>query len=186
MTDKRQQIEAAATEAIKHGGLSSVSFRTLADEVGVKSSSVHYHFATKADLAEAVVRGYTDEFSGALAQIAREEKTLRGRIERLIEAFEDNAAKGDFCLCGAIAADAVTLEDATQRALRTFFRVTEAWLTAVLDEGRDELNTNLASADIAKVLLAGLEGAGLVDRAVGGTEHLEAFRRLVASFTTGE
>ena len=120
-----------------------------------------------------------------LSEIVREEKTLRGRLERLITLFEGLACEGNFCLCGAIAADAVALDDATQRALRTFFRVTQAWLTAVVDEAREELNTNLDSADIARVLLAGLEGAGLIDRAVGGTEHLTAFRRLVDSFTTG-
>ena len=55
----------------------------------------------------------------------------------------------------------------------------------MLDEGRDERTTDLESADIAKVLVAGLEGAGLIDRAVGGIEHLASFRRLVDSFTTG-
>lgn len=185
MADKRHQIEEVATAAISKGGLSSISFRTLAEEVGVKSSSVHYHFATKADLAEAVVRGYTDKFNGVLAQIVRDEKTLRGRIEALITAFEGLAEDGMFCLCGAVAADASDIDDATQRALRTFFRVTEAWLTAVLDEGRDELSTSLESADIARVLVAGLEGAGLIDRAVGGLEHLAAVRRLVDSFTVG-
>ncbi len=185
MADKRQQIEAAATDAIKKGGLSSVSFRTLADEVGVKSSSVHYHFPTKADLAEAVVRGYTDDFNGVLSNILREERNLRPRLYRLIEVFDDVNARDELCLCGAIAADAVSLDDATRRALRTFFRVTEAWLEALLDEAQDELRTELESAHIARVLMAGLEGAGLVDRAVGGTDHLEAYRRLVDSFTTG-
>ncbi len=185
MSDKRQQIEEAATSAIRKGGLSSISFRTLADEVGVKSSSVHYHFATKADLAESVVRGYTDDFKVVLAQISREEQTLRGRLERLITIFEDLAQEGNFCLCGAIAADASAIDDSTQRALRSFFQVTETWMTEILEQARPEVATELSSEDIARILVAGLEGAGLIDRAVDGKEHLGAYRRLVHSFTTG-
>lgn len=185
MTDKRQQIEQVAMDAIRKGGLSSVSFRTLAEDVGVKSSSVHYHFRTKADLAEAVVRSYTDEFSGALAQIAKEEKSLRGRLDRLVTAFEGLVREDNFCLCGALAADAVTLDDNTRRALRTFFHVAEAWVTAVVDEARDELRTDLESADIARVLVAGLEGGGLIDRAVGETRYLASCRNLVNGITTG-
>ncbi len=186
MADKREQIATAATSAIKTGGLSSVSFRTLAEEVGVKSSSVHYHFPTKADLAEAVVRGYTEDFNAVLGKIAREEKTLRGRLQRLVDVFSGVVDHNELCLCGAVAADAVTLDDATRRALKTFFRVTEAWLVAVVDEARTELSTELDSDDVARILMAGLEGASLVDRAIGGVDHLESYRRLVNSFTLGE
>jgi len=55
MTDKRTEIETAATEAVQRSGLNNVSFRTLADSVGVKSSSVHYYFAEKSDLANAII-----------------------------------------------------------------------------------------------------------------------------------
>ena len=186
MSHKRQQMEEAATSAIRKGGLSSISFRTLADEVGVKSSSVHYHFATKADLAESVVRGYTDDFKVVLAQIEREEPTLRGRLERLIEMFEGLTREGNFCLCGAIAADASAIDGATRRALRSFFEVTETWMADVIEQAPDEVTTTLGSEDIARILVAGLEGAGLIDRAVDGGEHLEAFRCLLHSFTTAQ
>ena len=66
MADKREQIEAIASAAIRKSGLNSVSFRTLADEVGVKSSSVHYHFPTKLDLAQSVVGVYTEDFGEAV------------------------------------------------------------------------------------------------------------------------
>jgi len=53
--DKRQKLEEVAITAVQHGGLKSLSFRTLADEVGIKSSSVHYHFPEKSHLAKALI-----------------------------------------------------------------------------------------------------------------------------------
>ncbi|MEL7448697.1 MAG: TetR/AcrR family transcriptional regulator, partial [Pseudomonadota bacterium] len=81
MADKREQIEQVATQAIKHEGIRSVSFRTLADEVGVKSSSVHYHFPTKDDLAEAVIRSYSQAFGEALRDISLQDTNLVDKID---------------------------------------------------------------------------------------------------------
>ncbi|MEO0972841.1 MAG: TetR family transcriptional regulator, partial [Pseudomonadota bacterium] len=76
MLDKREQIEEVATKAIKKDGIRSVSFRTLADEVDVKSASVHYHFPKKSDLAHAVVARYSETFLGVLADIDTQHRTL--------------------------------------------------------------------------------------------------------------
>jgi TetR/AcrR family transcriptional repressor of nem operon len=49
----------AAERHIRVGGYDAFSFRDLAAEVGVKSSSVHYHFPTKEKLAAEVIHRYT-------------------------------------------------------------------------------------------------------------------------------
>jgi TetR/AcrR family transcriptional regulator, transcriptional repressor for nem operon len=60
MTEMATAIMDAAELRIRHGGFSGFSFRDLAADVGVKSSSVHYHFPTKEDLTAAVIHRYTD------------------------------------------------------------------------------------------------------------------------------
>jgi TetR/AcrR family transcriptional repressor of nem operon len=60
MTEMRNAILDAAEARIRRGGYSGFSFREIAVDVGVKSSSVHYHFPTKEMLAAAVARRYTD------------------------------------------------------------------------------------------------------------------------------
>ena len=59
-TDTRETIMRAAGAMVQNRGYNALSFRELAAEVGVKSSSVHYHFPTKGDLAVALARRYTD------------------------------------------------------------------------------------------------------------------------------
>ena len=60
MTDVAIDIMNSAERRIRIGGLNGFSFREIAADVGVKSSSVHYHFQTKEKLAAAVLRRYTE------------------------------------------------------------------------------------------------------------------------------
>jgi TetR/AcrR family transcriptional repressor of nem operon len=61
MSEIADAIIDAAERRIRLGGFNGFSFREIAADVGVKSSSVHYHFATKEKLAAAVIHRYTDE-----------------------------------------------------------------------------------------------------------------------------
>ena len=47
---------------IRQGGYHGFSFRNIADAVGIKSSSVHYHFETKEKLGIATTKRYADNF----------------------------------------------------------------------------------------------------------------------------
>ena len=88
MADKREEIVSIATKAIQRDGLRSVSFRKLANEAGIKSSSVLYHFPTKPDLAESLVLNYTEQFEERLSVIDRGERCLVAKLEALVEIFE--------------------------------------------------------------------------------------------------
>src|ERR1700730_3531610 len=61
MKDVKTEIMDAAERRMQLGGFNGFSFREIAADVGVKRSSVHYHFPTKEALAAAVLRRYTEE-----------------------------------------------------------------------------------------------------------------------------
>ncbi len=183
MSTKRQQIEAAATRAIQKDGIRAVSFRTLADEVGVKSASVHYHFPTKADLAHAVVQGYSARFFDMLENIGAENETLRDKLEALVDGFEAVLARQDFCLCGMMAAELTSLDDLTRGALKRFFEDTEAWLLEQFARHADEIDSPLAPELLAAMIVAGLEGALLLDLVSGSETHLDAQRAYLRTLT---
>ncbi len=184
MADKRTEIETAARSAIKRGGLASVSFRTLADEVGVKSASVHYHFPTKADLAQSVVRAYSSDFEAALGSIAATANGLAGKLNGLVDVFEGVLAEQNLCLCGMMSAELAALDEVTQASLKRFFTVSESWLEGVFETHRDEVTISMQSAELAKLYMASLEGATLVDRVHGTTERLAACRRFAEAIVS--
>jgi TetR/AcrR family transcriptional repressor of nem operon len=176
MSNKREQLEQAATDAIKKDGLRGISFRTLADEVGVKSASVHYHFPTKADLAQAVVVRYAEAFATELDAIERRETGLLAKLEALVGLFEATFAADDFCLCGMLAAEVSSLDEPTRAALNRFFGGTETWLKRQFEAHADELASDLPPATLAAVFVSGLEGALLLDRTQARDDRLGAYR----------
>src|SRR5690348_13026901 len=66
MSDVKTAIMDAAERRMQRGGFGGFSFREIAADVGIKSSSVHYHFPTKEGLAAAVIRRWAEETSKAI------------------------------------------------------------------------------------------------------------------------
>jgi len=183
MTDRRDHLQDIAQQHVQRGGLKTLSFRTLADEAGIKSSSVHYHFPEKADLCEALIERYSANLMDQLEEIsARTKWNLRKKLNAFVGIFE-SVAKGDaVCLCGMLAAEYDNLSDQNRQQLHTFFRDMEKWLSAVFNHHKDELATTLPTQQLAKSIVSGLEGALLVDRVAGNNQAVTAQKNTILSF----
>jgi len=179
MTDNRNKLKDAALNNVQRNGLKGLSFRTLADEVGIKSSSVHYYFPEKADLATALIEQYSTRFFESLTDIANQRWGLRKKITAFIGIFEQVAKNEQLCLCGMMAAEVEHLNDKNKQMLGKFFKQTERWLKEQFEAHQDELHTTLAPAQLAKAMLSGLEGALLLDRVTGKSRQLKAQKELI-------
>ena len=78
VSEGAERILDAAKAMIRTQGFNGFSFREV-----VKSSSVHYHFPTKAELGSAATRRYTERFLAAL----REPETASADVNAVIEAL---------------------------------------------------------------------------------------------------
>lgn len=177
MSEKRIQLEAAATDAVQRSGLHNLSFRTLADAVGVKSSSVHYYFPEKSDLAGALIDGYQAGFADLLAQIDRDNPTAKGKLDAFVKVFEDVLAAEKFCLCGMLAAEVDTLDSQNRAKLSAYFKMLEDWLVAAIETS--PVAPQMSARSMALSLLSGLEGAILIDRIEGGSARVQSQRDLI-------
>lgn len=182
MSEKRDQLERAATEAVQRSGLNNLSFRTLADEVGVKSSSVHYYFPEKSDLAAALIKRYRDDFSARLELIGKKRTSLRTKLEAFIKMFESVMREQKFCLCGMMAAEVESLNESSTEALLDYFQNVEDWLVSTIGEGQDELAQEIKPRVLARIILSGLEGAILIDRVSGRSDFTRSQKQLVRQF----
>lgn len=178
MTDKRDRLETAALDSVQRNGLKGLSFRTLADEIGIKSSSVHYYFPEKSDLARTLIERYSQEFKSQLSAIDNHRWGLRKKIKAFVEIFEKVARQEKLCLCGMMAADLEQLDDDNRQLLSEYFLDTERWLVSLFERHRDELQTSTGSQVLARGLLSALEGALLLDRAVGDDKRIKAQKEL--------
>jgi len=179
---RRDRLEQAAQDAVQQSGLRNLSFRTLADDIGIKSSSVHYHFPEKADLASALIKRYSRDFEQAVAEAIAGRGSLRKKLTAFIGIFDAVAKDDRMCLCGMMAAEIDQLNEANRALLKAYFKDTERALATLLTSHREELASDLPPKTLAALLLSGLEGALLLDRATGGRGRLRAQRTLALSW----
>ncbi len=151
----RDRILDAAEARARAGGYHGFSFRDLAQDVGIKSASVHYHFPTKADLAAALARRYTSRAQDRLGDPA--DLSPEEAVARVTALFRDALLKDDkMCLCGLFGAERDTLPPEVAVATGGFFRLILEYLATAF--GRDWIGPPPAA------ILAQLEGALIVAR----------------------
>ena len=125
----RDRILDAAEARARTGGYHGFSFRDLAEDIGVKSSSVHYHFPTKGDLGEALADRYVRRARTYLGDPAA--MTPSQAVARLTSLFRDALLKDDrMCLCGLFGAERDALPPNVAAATAGFFRLTLDYLEA--------------------------------------------------------
>ena len=102
MKDVKTQIMDAAERRMQRGGFGGFSFREIAADVGIKSSSVHYHFPTKESLAAAVIRRWAADTSD---YIDNQLKKDPDPIRVWTNAFRGTAvSRGRMCPCTVLGA----------------------------------------------------------------------------------
>ena len=67
--ETRNALLVAAEEAARARGIDGFSYADLAETVGIRKASIHYHFPTKDALADAVMRRYADTLAAARTKI---------------------------------------------------------------------------------------------------------------------
>ncbi len=156
MTDVATAIMDAAERRMRIGGFNGFSFREIAVDVGVKSSSVHYHFPTKENLAAAVIRRYTDEVAEL---IDRELATEPDPVKVWTRAFRGTLhSKERMCPCTVLAAGSLALPPEVAVEVKRYFKMC-----------LDKLVAGGLSANSAAELLATITGAMVVANALNDT-----------------
>src|SRR5215831_14862 len=127
-----------AERLVQTRGFNGFSYADIAEEVGITKASLHYHFATKAELGRTLIERYTESFTGALRTITERLPRAEERLRAYVKLYADVLAKQRMCLCGMVAAEYGTLPAPMQDAIRIFFESNESWLAALIEQGSRE------------------------------------------------
>jgi len=169
-TDKRTQIVEIATQLAAIKGFNAFSHRELAEHIGIKSSSVHYHFPKKEDIGIAMMDLYLSEVALYLTHI-KDEASIK-KLQKFCQLFV-NTAKSEqrICLAGMLSSDYSTLGETLQSRVKKFFTFVEHWIAEqVLALGKNQTQAD----EFAKVLMATLEGTLLSARLYNEPERVES------------
>jgi TetR/AcrR family transcriptional repressor of nem operon len=180
----RSRILDIGERLVQVRGFNGFSYADVAAELSVTKASLHYHFPSKADLGEAIVARYAERFAAALASIDATAARAPAKLAAYADLYAEVLRDERMCLCGMLAAEYETIPSPIRAAVVRFLDDNEAWLTAVLEQGRREGSLSLDGSTpvLATSIVGGLEGALLVARPYRAVERFEtAAAQLLAS-----
>ena len=181
--DTAQRNLDVAERLVQTQGFNGFSYADISVELGITKASLHYHFATKAELGSALITRYCAEFRRALDEIDLSASDAREKLRRYAGLYAEVLRQHRMCLCGMLAADYATLPVPMRAGVKEFFDLNESWLAQAFEEGRKQgaLRFRGPPLDSARLLLGSLEGAMLVARSYGDPERFtSAAQRLLA------
>ena len=175
-TDNRAKLLSTARVLAQTRGFNAFSYRDLAEIVGIKTASIHYHFPTKDDLGVALIHQYTESMMVALHDIDSQPIGYLAQFNQFVQIFEQTSESSEqWCLAGMFASDVQTLSEAMRQAVTAFFIQVEQWLNALLERAvaADAFRPLVPISQLAPMILASLEGALLTTRLMNQPMRLQ-------------
>lgn len=168
MNDTAEKLLEAAEDLCRTVGFNAFSYRDLAERVGVRTASIHYHFPSKSDLGRAMVLRYRQRFEQKLDEITRRNPSCLARWQEFVGCLEAALGNGDkLCLGSMLGAEATSLPPDMLPELRKFFQAGEAFIVTLLSDGKStgQIKRQLDEPATAATLFAALQGALIASRA---------------------
>lgn len=166
--DTKTALLDLAESTVRARGFDGFSYADLAETIGIRKASIHYHFPSKANLSEALMDRYHITLKDTLSKIDAEHDIAAHRLSALIDVYRQASNGGQsLCLCVAFISSRESLSDALNTKIVTFRAMLIDWLTKTFALARQDRSvTPMAAPDHeAQATLALLEGAHLAARA---------------------
>jgi len=173
-----------AERLVQDRGFNGFSYADVAAELQITKPALHYHFASKAELGEALIARYAARFAQALADLDTGVTDAPAKLDGYARLYLQVLRRRRMCLCGMLAAEYQTLPAAMQDTVIRFFDQNETWLQRVLEQGQADgsLQFTGSACDTARMIVSSLEGAMLVARPYG---DISRFQAAAASLLSG-
>lgn len=158
-SEKAIEILDAAEIRMRRGGFDAFSYRDLAADVGIKGSSVHYHFPRKSDLGKVVVDRYADRILKTLGMPDDPRENIHSRIHRLCLIYQNALLQeGAPCICCTLGSEILDLPSPVAEAVNTFLLRLIDWTTIALEQS---VQAKEASA-MARHIIGALQGTTIL------------------------
>lgn len=159
--ETRLQILELATKRIRVWGFCSLSYRQLAQDLNVTTTSIHYYFPSKTDLGVAVVQGYLDGLTAKAERLAESEGSVLDKLRLCFDMDEGAEAGGGRCLLGMLQAESSTYPPIMRKSVALLGRCHREVVRRLLQQGLDtgELEFPGNPLDQATVVVGAIQGA---------------------------
>ena len=170
MRDRRTQIVEAASGLMSRQGFQQTSIDDVIKHAGLCGKSHFYHyFKSKEELGYAVLTHQFERFTERGLAILQEPKMAPlDRLNRFIDAVVARHAahgcQGGGPCCGNLVTEMADSHEGFREMIDTVFERWAAQIQALLWEARPQLEENVDVPQLARFIIATLEGAFLMSR----------------------
>lgn len=164
-SDTRRHILEIAEDLLQKRGFNAFSYQDIANELGIRKASLHYHYPSKADLGLALAERHANRALSILQGIDEMNLPVWQQLDEFFKPFIELAKSCQLmCPGGIMAAEFETLPQAMQNRMCEYFTIIHIWLTRVLTQGRatGQLYFGAEPSIKADAIIATLEGAILI------------------------
>src|ERR1700736_5846592 len=102
--DTATQILDVAERLAQSRGFNGFSYADVAAQLNLTKAALHYHFAGKAELGEALIGRYSTRFAAALEALDIGAISAPSKLEGYANLYLDVMRDKRMCLCGMLAA----------------------------------------------------------------------------------
>lgn len=189
-TKTRARLLDAAERLVERNGFAGTSVDAILAEAGSSKGAFFHHFASKQELAQALVARYVDADLAMLEQglaAAAEVQGAKQQVTAFLQFYESWAEElvtaDSACLYIAVVSEQALLDDTTAAELE---RAIRGWRDGFAQLLRPALAGRLVDVDeLSDHLFATFEGAYMMCRVLGSPEpmrtQLRVYRQLVES-----
>ncbi|RKK02550.1 TetR family transcriptional regulator [Pseudoroseomonas wenyumeiae] len=185
MRSTAERIVDEARRLIMTRGYNGFSYADVAEVIGIRKASIHHHFASKSDLAKAVVDQSRAVIRAQVEHLAEAEPEASAQLRAYATYWEhciaDNTAP--FCVAAMLAAELPSLPADLAASVRLHFAELVGWLTQLLALGVRQGSVSLvrSPAEEADAFMSAIYGAMLSARAFGEPERFTAITETLLS-----
>ncbi len=182
----REQLLTVAADLLQRVGYASFSFRDLAEAVGIRAASVHYHFPTKADLGLALIDWFRAQSDPQMAALCQAYPNVRERLLALAEQVaEHTCTNGKSCPINLLLSEFSVLPENLQIKVRAWVDDCLAGMAAWLEQGRQAGELKFPGDAIyqARLVWSVIEHGTQLSRTQADQSFRSLIQHLVATMT---
>ncbi|NIP38179.1 MAG: TetR/AcrR family transcriptional regulator [Candidatus Dadabacteria bacterium] len=191
-TDISKKIVDLSTSLFRQAGYKAFSYRDLAKAIGIKTSSIHYYFPTKDDLALVIVKQHRNETAGNREAINSRSQDPKARLEMYLDSYIDTFKKDDnIGFCTMLASDSDNLPQIVNEEVKKLFLDDINWITGVIEAGdrKNIFQIDQNPKDVAEIIFSFLQGAAVNSNTLGDEKILDnasdVIKKMLASKDKG-
>ena len=167
-TDTRTLILDLAEGLLRSRSFNAFSYQDLAERIGIRKASIHYHFASKEDLGVALVERFRRGAGRWASRLVEKNATPLDKLDAYIRLQAEVLDEHEMiCVLGILGAEFNTLPERVKDSYLEFLEEQQSWLTRLFRKGQDAglFRRDDSPEDLAALVQSTLQGALQLARA---------------------